>query len=406
MAGDPPEKDNVVTTPHDKADKKAYKDLDDSQIFLAYILMNAAHNYADNNGVLKLIEEATGFDNLAEFVKEQKKLNNNTENSVFVYSDYTDQGLRNVNNLPAKFLSSSTYGQSLLNPEISIAVRKDPQKLQYLDWIYDAAKQNNLDPNLFANQIWAESNFRPSVKSGVGAIGIAQFMPSTGKLYGLSEADLLDPEKSIYASARHMKDLTDKFGGNQVLALAGYNGGSRSVTHLHEKYGKDITIDEWMSHMEEQRRIYGTTDPSKWRVQTYDYIKKISSDYWPPQKQQYALSLSGKPFGDTSKAFAEAKKRTKPYLTEQEEIKPKTNKDQFLLASHGYDTNSMQNLAYGFMTIFNILFRYNARNNATGVAWDISQAVYNVMSREQGEPTQLAEIDQTQTPIQHQNPTA
>ena len=61
-----------------------------------------------------------------------------------------------------------------------------------------------------------ESGYRPDVKSKAGARGLWQFMPATGREYGLkvdSKADeRLNPEKSTYAAARYLKRLYLRFG--------------------------------------------------------------------------------------------------------------------------------------------------------------------------------------------------
>jgi soluble lytic murein transglycosylase-like protein len=62
--------------------------------------------------------------------------------------------------------------------------------------------------------------------SGAGARGIAQFMPGTARAYGLD--DPYDPERSIAAQARLMRDLLRQF-GSVSLALAAYNAGPAPV---------------------------------------------------------------------------------------------------------------------------------------------------------------------------------
>ena len=79
---------------------------------------------------------------------------------------------------------------------------------QYDTIIEQAAKLNNLPPDLFRKQLWQESKFDPHATSKVGAKGIGQLIPSTGRAYGLkTDADFFDPIKSINASAKYMKDL-------------------------------------------------------------------------------------------------------------------------------------------------------------------------------------------------------
>ena len=72
----------------------------------------------------------------------------------------------------------------------------------------------------------AESGFNPRAVSPAGALGIAQFMPATGRSYGLR--DPFDPIASIDAQAHLMSDLLRRF-HSVPLALAAYNAGSGAV---------------------------------------------------------------------------------------------------------------------------------------------------------------------------------
>jgi soluble lytic murein transglycosylase-like protein len=72
----------------------------------------------------------------------------------------------------------------------------------------------------------AESNFNPFATSSAGALGIAQFIPSTAAAYGLD--DPFDPVAAIDAQAHLMHDLIAQLGSPQ-LALAAYNAGPAPV---------------------------------------------------------------------------------------------------------------------------------------------------------------------------------
>jgi hypothetical protein len=98
-----------------------------------------------------------------------------------------------------------------------------PQR--YAPMIARAAQRWNVSGSLLAAQIYAESNFNPFAKSGMGAVGIAQFLPSTAKAYGF---DPRDPEASIDGQARFMRDLLRQF-ASVPLALAAYNAGPGRV---------------------------------------------------------------------------------------------------------------------------------------------------------------------------------
>ena len=65
-----------------------------------------------------------------------------------------------------------------------------------------------------------------------GAVGMFQFLPGTGKRYGLSKQDLLDVEKSADAAARYINDGIAEFKDDpmkEALALLGYNRGNRKI---------------------------------------------------------------------------------------------------------------------------------------------------------------------------------
>ncbi|MGQ3241631.1 MAG: lytic transglycosylase domain-containing protein [Shinella sp.] len=84
------------------------------------------------------------------------------------------------------------------------------------------AGENDLPPDFFARLIWTESRFRPDAVSPKGAEGIAQFIPSTARLRGLSNS--FDALEALKKSAEYLDDLRDRF-GNLGLAAAAYNAG-------------------------------------------------------------------------------------------------------------------------------------------------------------------------------------
>lgn len=89
----------------------------------------------------------------------------------------------------------------------------------------DAAKWG-IPPALYVAQIQQESHFDPNASSPAGALGIAQFEPSTAALYHF---DPLDPVQALNGGAHFMSDLYNQFGQNYAKALAGYNAGPGAV---------------------------------------------------------------------------------------------------------------------------------------------------------------------------------
>ncbi|MFK7773500.1 MAG: lytic transglycosylase domain-containing protein [Saprospiraceae bacterium] len=86
-----------------------------------------------------------------------------------------------------------------------------------------------------------ESALNPNAESQVGAKGLWQFMPATGRLYGLTINDYVDercdPVKSTIAGLSYLKDLYAKY-GDWKLAIASYNCGPGRVDKAIKKAGK------------------------------------------------------------------------------------------------------------------------------------------------------------------------
>lgn len=93
------------------------------------------------------------------------------------------------------------------------------------------ARQSGLPEDFLARLIWKESLFNPRAVSPMGAQGIAQFMPGTAKLRGLS--DPFDPLMALAASAAYLAELRATF-GNLGLAAAAYNAGEERARRFKE----------------------------------------------------------------------------------------------------------------------------------------------------------------------------
>lgn len=97
--------------------------------------------------------------------------------------------------------------------------------------IYKEAKKNNLRPELIAAVVQAESRFKPTARSGSGAIGLMQLVPRTGRWMGAS--DLTNPAQNIAAGAKYLKYLNERFDGNETNVIAAYNAGEGNVKRFN-----------------------------------------------------------------------------------------------------------------------------------------------------------------------------
>jgi soluble lytic murein transglycosylase-like protein len=97
--------------------------------------------------------------------------------------------------------------------------------------IFDVALAERLDPELAFRLVKLESNFNPRAVSRVGAVGLAQLMPSTAVLFdkSVTREKLYDPQTNLRIGFRYLRRLIGQYGGDVRLALLAYNLGEDAV---------------------------------------------------------------------------------------------------------------------------------------------------------------------------------
>ncbi len=108
--------------------------------------------------------------------------------------------------------------------------------LSYSDKIHENAIQQNLNPVILFGLVRRESAFNKDAHSPVGARGLMQIMPQTGRQIAkdLNERwsgknDLYNPVKNLKYGSYYYQKLLNQFDGHYALALAAYNAGPNRV---------------------------------------------------------------------------------------------------------------------------------------------------------------------------------
>ncbi len=97
-----------------------------------------------------------------------------------------------------------------------------------------------------------ESAFFPEARSPVGARGLMQIMPATGKAVASqigkphTREALYSVEHNILLGSAYYRQLLDRFDGNRIFALAAYNAGPHRVDRWRNAKGDQVPVDIWV----------------------------------------------------------------------------------------------------------------------------------------------------------------
>jgi soluble lytic murein transglycosylase-like protein len=95
----------------------------------------------------------------------------------------------------------------------------------------NAGTQHNIDEDLLASLVKAESAGRVRAVSRTGARGLMQLMPGTANELGVK--DSFQPEQNIAGGSQYLDQLLTRYHDNVALALAAYNAGPGAVDKYH-----------------------------------------------------------------------------------------------------------------------------------------------------------------------------
>ncbi|GAA0879541.1 lytic transglycosylase domain-containing protein [Algoriphagus jejuensis] len=125
--------------------------------------------------------------------------------------------------------------------------------------LFESTLQKHEMPTEIEYLAIVESGLDPQIKSRVGAMGLWQFMPATGRMYGMEVNpdvdDRMDPEQSTEAAAKYLKSLYRMFGDWEV-ALAAYNCGPGNVRKAIRRSGGKKTFWGIYNYLPKETRSY------------------------------------------------------------------------------------------------------------------------------------------------------
>ena len=172
---------------------------------------------------------------------------------------------------------------ALLAPLLQHAVREARLPLRHEDIIRQQARDKHLDPALIAGVIYAESKFRPRT-SRTGAKGLMQIQPATARFIAHRSGatrfelrDLATPQVNIAYGSYYLRYLIDRYGGDEVLAVAAYNGG-------------ETNLDRWIA--DSGRRGQGFSADQIPFTETRAYVRRVQrarDDYRRTYRRELGL---------------------------------------------------------------------------------------------------------------------
>ncbi|HTI86245.1 MAG TPA: transporter substrate-binding domain-containing protein [Alphaproteobacteria bacterium] len=155
------------------------------------------------------------------------------------------------NTIERRYLDSVKYAKNA-------AADTERQKLQAVAELFKKyGAEYNLDPLLMAAQGYQESTLDQDVKSPVGAIGVMQVMPPTGK--ELNVGDITKVDANIHAGVKYMRFMMDQYFrddamdtlNKELMTFAAYNAGPGRLKQLRretEQRGLDPNV--WFGNVE------------------------------------------------------------------------------------------------------------------------------------------------------------
>ena len=159
----------------------------------------------------------------------------------------------------------TTFGNTLLkrytgNPKF-VANARSPEELKKFQSVVDLfrkyAGKYDVDFLLMLAQGYQESRLDQKVKSQVGAVGVMQVMPATGKELGVGDIAQLEP--NIHAGVKYMRFMIDRYYKDEpmtpvnkgLMTFASYNAGPAKIRQLRQEAARrGLDPNVWFNNVE------------------------------------------------------------------------------------------------------------------------------------------------------------
>ncbi|HZW73221.1 MAG TPA: transglycosylase SLT domain-containing protein, partial [Caldimonas sp.] len=183
--------------------------------------------------------------------------------------------------------------KALKDPTATAEYRRFQQTLAIFQKYGDRYR---FDPLMLAAQGYQESQLDQSARSAVGAIGVMQLMPETGKEMNVGDIHVTEP--NIHAGAKYMDQLMTQYfpdanfseGNRPLFAFASYNCGPGNVARARkEAKRRGLDPDKWFNNVE-------IVVAQQVGVETTTYVRNIYKYY-----VAYKLTLQAKADADEAR---------------------------------------------------------------------------------------------------------
>ena len=160
-------------------------------------------------------------------------------------------GTSTGNQILARYLKSAKYVKN------AASTQERKKFLALVQYFQKYGDKYDVDWVLMGAQGYQESQLNQNAKSSVGAIGVMQVMPATGK--DMNVGDITQTEANIHAGVKYMRWMIDHYYGDEpmtkldkaLFAFASYNAGAGRISQLRrEAARRGLDPNVWFQNVE------------------------------------------------------------------------------------------------------------------------------------------------------------